>query len=254
MKTSSKSSATVLTFWLCSRAPMPVTARGTFPVSQMTSSALWTPMSMSRPGLLYPFGRAVRVLEDGDDLEDLADAPFGQQLPCAQQRRVEAAHEGEHQRLPAPLVPVEPGDEFARRFQRVGERLLQQHPLAGVDQGSGFPEVVGGAGGDHRGVGNPGLRQLVDRREGPDFRLLPRLQLRGDAPGEVLVAVDDGGQLAGPLPVGELLNVQGVEDADAADADGGDFEGSGHVRLSGSTSRKGAPGGLLPRRRSPRAR
>ena len=47
-------------------------------------------------------------------------------------------------------------------------------------------------------------------------------------PGEVLVAVDDGGQLAGPLPVGELLNVEGVVDADAADADGGDFEGSGH--------------------------
>ena len=41
-------------------------------------------------GAAVPLGRAVRVLEDGDDLEDLADAPFGQQLFCAQQRRVEA--------------------------------------------------------------------------------------------------------------------------------------------------------------------
>ena len=112
--------------------------------------------------------------------------------------------------------------EWVRGFSK-------QDPLAGGDQGSGFPEVVGGAGGDHRGVGNPGLRQLVDRREGPDFRLLPGLQQRGDAPGEVLVAVDDGGQLAGPLPVGELLDVEGVVDADAADADRGDFEGGGHA-------------------------
>ena len=145
---------------------------------------------------------------------------------------IEATHEADHNRLLLAVGAVQIAGEVGSRLDRMGQGLFEENTLAGLDELAAVALMICRARGDDGSLTDTGCEEIVNRAKRSD-PLPPFVsfgpQLRGDAICRLPMVVDDGDQFTHPGATRHILNVSGVEEADAPDADNGNSQRFRHI-------------------------
>jgi hypothetical protein len=104
-------------------------------------------------------------------------------------------------------VSIEPVSEFDRRLGRITQRLLEQDPVAGLDQTPGIAHVCIGPRCHYGGVRKPRFQQGFYAPERMNPVLLVGLQTLCDRLRRVFVRVHDRNERATGILFAQLLGV-----------------------------------------------
>jgi len=167
---------------------------------------------------LVAVGGGGGVLESGVDFEDATDQAGVHALFAVGDSGIKAPLEGEHEGVGR--IAVEFSAEGNVAFERAGEGLFKNNPMAGADNGGSLLAMFFSGGDDHGGGRDAGGEISIQRGKNPGGAA----GFKGESLGRGRVDIDERSETAEAVLAFEFEEMAGVDGAHATEADDADFE------------------------------